>query len=137
MQITQDTLRACSVNSVTADFIGTGSPQYLTIRGALNYGNNSYESCGKSPGVLVEILSLKNNHGTPVGYALQSTDTINAGVEILFSTTDTCVLTYRIHIDCAVIPTGTAIYPIYLNQFWTDSTSSNTYNLNGTGTDSL
>ena len=137
VQIIQDTLKACQVNFATANFIGTGTNQHLTISGELVYGLNSFESCGSSNGILVEILSLKNNHNVPVSYTVQSTDTINGAVEILFNTTDTCTLTYRIHIDCSVIPSGSFVYPVYYKQVWTDSTAAQTYNLNGSGTDSL
>ncbi len=70
VQITQDTLKACQVNTMTADFVGTNADQYLTISGELVFGQNSFQSCGNSNGVLVEVLSLKNNHGDSVSYSL-------------------------------------------------------------------
>lgn len=41
VQITQDTLKACQVNYMTAVFIGTNTDQHLTLSGELDFGQNS------------------------------------------------------------------------------------------------
>ena len=47
VQITQDTLKACQVNTMTADFVGANTSQYLTISGELvfNYSEIPALSC--------------------------------------------------------------------------------------------
>lgn len=135
VQIVNDTLKACSTNIATATFAGTGQHK-LTIDGSLIFGANSHLTCGGG-GVLIEFLSLKDNLGNSISHTPPLTDTANGSVYLSFNTTDSCVLTYKIHIDCSAIPTGANVDPIFALQTWTDSISTINYNLNASGVDTL
>lgn len=137
VQLSQATLKACSVNEVTARFRGTNTLQNLSLKGELYFGSNSHDSCGASNGVLIEILNLVDESGTSINYSIPVTDTANGTVNINFTTPDSCVLTYRIHIDCSAIPTGANVFPIYIVQSWKDSTVGLNYYLNASVYDTL
>ncbi|MBK7966243.1 MAG: hypothetical protein IPK10_13800 [Bacteroidetes bacterium] len=135
--IINGTLKACDTNIVTATFTGIGQHK-LKIKGELIFGSNSHDSCGKSSGVLIEILSLIDSANlNPISFSPPVTDTANGEVYISFNTIDTVILTYRIHIDCSAIPTGANVDPIFVKQTWTDSISSVNYNLNASGVNTL
>ncbi len=134
VSISMDTIRACQENIITAGFRGSGSNRIRINSHLFNVSNGI--SCGTSNGLLLEFISLKDSVGGSIPHSAIIIDTTNGGMSFNVSTTDTCVLTYKIRVDCSLIQTSNVNNQIYLVHHWADSSSSISYNLNGSAADS-
>lgn len=135
VSISMDTIRACQENVITARFRGSGSNKIRINSHLLNVSNGI--SCGTSNGLLLEFISLIDSAGGSISHSALIVDTANGGMSFNVSTTDTCVLKYKIRVDCSLIQTSNVNNQIYLVHHWADSSSAIIYNLNGSSADSV
>ncbi|MBL7914554.1 MAG: hypothetical protein JNL49_05860 [Bacteroidia bacterium] len=135
VSISMDTVRACQENIITARFRGSGSNKIRINTHLLNVAGGI--SCGTSNGLLPEFISLKDSMGGNIPYSSLVIDTANGGLAFHVSTNDTCVLKFKIRVDCSLIQTSNVNNQIYLVHHWADSLSSIHYTLNGSAADSV
>lgn len=132
-----DTITVCKENLFTATFVGSGSLQ-IAINYSIDFNGNPFNSCvGSSGNFHPQALLLIDTSTVP--FTGESLDTMNGiwSATFQFSNPDTCILTYKILVDCSVIPnTSSTSSTINLVQSWTD-TAGDTFLLNSNNSLSL
>ena len=132
-----DTITVCKENLFTATFVGSGSMQ-IAINYGIDFNGNPFNSCvGNSANVHPQVLIMIDSSTVP--FTGESLDTVNGiwSATFQFSNPDTCVLTYKLFVDCSVIPnTSSTSSTINLVQSWTD-TAGDTFLLNSNSSLSL
>jgi hypothetical protein len=132
-----DTITVCKENLFTATFAGSGSMQ-IAINYGIDFNGNPFNSCvGNSVNVHPQVLLMIDSSTVP--FTGESLDTVNGiwSATFQFSNPDTCVLIYKLFVDCSVIPnTSSTSSTIDLVQSWTD-TAGDTFLLNSNNSLSL